>query len=429
MKNINKDTIRELKKGYELEYSSALLFLIMMSSNVLNYVFQILMGHYLAVEEYGTLTALLSMIAIVSVIPTIFTMLTARYTVMLSANDQSQQIRELFQKMSLIIVGFAGILMLLSIFCSGVISEIFKINNKNLIVLTFLVIAVSTFYSVSLGVLQGLKRFFHYGFTGFLATLGKLVFSIIFVVVGFKLFGVIAGILLGIVFATGYAVFHIRDVLREKNQNCVDKLKLNGFQRYLSTVLLAQIFISIITNGDILLVKYFFSSAEAGYYSSAMVLAKISMYVAAAIVAALFPIAAENQEKGGKVEKLLQKSLLYGGGIAILCATGLTLFSGIIIKIMYGVQYSAAAQYILPISVFIIPVTFFMILMNYQLAVNNAKPLVGSLFAGIILSGISITLFHSSIPQLLYGISSCLVIGIMIDFILISFGNKHTAKY
>ncbi len=418
MRNIDKNTISNFKKGYELEYNSILLFVIMMSSNFLNYLFQILMGNLLSVEDYGTLTALLSMISIVSVISTIFTMVTAKYTVQLASNSQYENIRRLFTKMSWLIAIFAVVVIISSTVFSAGISDIFKINDSRLIIFTFFVIAISTFYSIALGVLQGMKRFFHYGITGLIATLGKLLFSIALVLLGYQLFGVITAILLGIIVATLYGLYHVRDVFKTKQAANVTAFKLNGFGRYLSKVLLAQIFISIIANSDILLVKYFFTSEEAGYYSSAMVLGKISMYVASAIVAAMFPIAAERMENGSSIKRLLSKSLIYGGGIAIACAVVLNLFSEFVIKIMYGAQYITAAQYMLPISVLIIPVTFFMILMNYQLAVSNSKPLVLSLALSIVFSGFAVVLFHSSIPQLLYGISGCLASGVILDLMI-----------
>ena len=407
------------KRVGELEKNSMILFIIMMAGNFLNYLFQIIMGNKLAVEDYGQLTALLSIISILSVISAILPIVTAKYTVQYVHMEQTKKIRFLVLSMFKIVAVCAAIMIIIGIICSTWISETLKIGSSGLIVFTIVTAAASLFASVVLGVLQGLKRFVHYGITSFLAIAGKLLFSLALVAMGWRLFGPLIAITLGLILSLFYGLFHIRDKMVNHEPNISYDFDWREFFSYAGKAFFIQICLSIITNGDILLVKYYFSAQEAGLYSSAMVIGKISLYAAMAIVAALFPMTMERIVKGAGTQRLLYKSLLYSGGIAVCCALLLNLFSEFIIGLLYGARYIPSANLLLPISAFVIPVTLFTIMMNFQLATGQTKPLIITLFGSIVCCGILVQFFHSTMAQMIYCVAAVLSIGVIIDIIIV----------
>jgi O-antigen/teichoic acid export membrane protein len=305
------------------------------------------------------------------------------------------------------------------------ISRELKIGNDILVIVTVISAVVSLFASVVLGILQGLKRFFHYGITSFLAILGKVGFSIALVLIGWQLYGPLIAIILGILISLGYGVFQIRKETQKPINDVPEPFQKKRFFQFVGKVVVIQICISLITNGDILLVKYFFSPQEAGLYSSAMVIGKISLYAATAIVAALFPMTMEKVVKGMEAKRLLFKSLIYSGGIAVLCALVLNIFPDFIINLLYGHDYLSSASLLLPISSLVIPVTIFTILMNYQLATGKTVILSLTLIGCIIGCGVVVQFFHSSIPQMIYCLAAVLATGAAIDAILL-FTSKQS---
>ena len=64
---------RELRRG------GLILLIMMMFANAFNYLFQVLMGRMLTIEEFGTMNALFSWVAIVSLPIGVVTTTTARY--------------------------------------------------------------------------------------------------------------------------------------------------------------------------------------------------------------------------------------------------------------------------------------------------------------------------------------------------------------
>lgn len=408
-----------LRHTGELEKNSMILFVVMMSGNFLNYLFQIFMGRQLQVEEYGQLSALLSIISILGVISLVVTMITAKYTVQYEHRQQASKLRHLVVSMILVVSVCSGAIIVLGFICSPWIGSALKISNHILVLYSIVAGAVCLFSSVVLGILQGLKRFFHYGIMNLLAILGKLLFSILLVAIGWHLYGPLSAYVIGIALSFCYGFFHIRDRVHGADAENSIKFEWNDFFSYAGKVLLIQVLISIITNGDILLVKYFFSDQDAGLYSSAMVVGKISMYAAMAIVAALFPMTMERVTKGVGTHRLLYKSLIYSGGIAILCALILNLFSRPVIQLLYGQQYIESASLLLPVSAFVLPVTLFTIMMNYQLATGQTRPLGFTLAGSTAVCGFFLHYFSTSISQMIYFIAAVLTLGVIIDIYIV----------
>lgn len=409
----------KLRKAGELEKNSIILFVIMMSGNFLNYLFQIFMGRQLGVKEYGELSALLSIIAILGVLSLVIAMLSAKYTVQFIVGGQRAILRLFILKMFIIVAISSAVLLTLGVICSPWIASALKINNNKLIIFTIITGSLSIFASVLLGVLQGLKRFVYYGIMSFISIAGKLVLSILLVMIGWHLYGPLTGFILGIALSMGYGFICIRDMLRKPDTEQSLNFKWNEFIQFAGKVLLIQVLISVITNGDILLVKYYFSEHDAGLYSSAMVIGKISMYAAMAIVAALFPMTMEHVENGKSTRQLLIKSLLYSGGIAVLCAIVLNVFSGFIISTLYGNQYLPSTAYLLPVSAFVIPVTLYTVMMNYQLATGQTRPLVYTLIGSVIMCWLIIININKSINAIILIIAVTLMCGVIIDLLLV----------
>ena len=170
--------------------------------------------------------------------------------------------------------------------------------------------------AVTNGTLQGLKRFVPFGMTGVISTTCKLIGGVGFVTLGFGLYGNIAALFIGSFCAIIFGLYILRDLLRPNGAEAlpVDRSEI---RRYFHAVFWVQLMTAILTNGDILLVKTFaIHPTDAGIYSSGMVIGKISMYLATATVAVLFPMVAEGQAKKQDTRFLFARAMLLGGGIA-----------------------------------------------------------------------------------------------------------------
>lgn len=389
-------------KSKSFEASSAILFGLMMVANVCNYLFQIVIGHMMEIEQYAQVNAIISFVGVLSIPTTIITMISARYIALNSAGNSEAGVKEIL-KLMLKFAFIVGIIItcVILIFLNN-ISALFKLDSKYYVIGTLIITIVNLLFSITAGTLQGLKDFFQYGLQTIFVAGGKLFFSIFFVFIGWRVYGVIAAVLIGTGIATLYGVHYVKKAISEETETAErNNIDIGEFVRYSLGTVIAQGCVITLTNGDILLVKAYFTDTEAGLYSSASVIGKIAMYVSTAIVATLFPLVVEKHQKGENTQGLLKKAMLYGGGLAVLCAIGMVTLGRIVIGILFGKRYLQAIEMLPAVCVYVVALTFITILMNYLLAIDKIKVFGVIMLSTLVLIVVGSALFHESVMQVM----------------------------
>lgn len=390
------------KEKNSFEKNSILLFVLMMGGNVCNYLFQIVAGNLMEVESYAQVNTVLAIVSVLSIPTTIITMICARYIALNTSIGNEHKIaavlRALFQFIIIVVI----ILMIAMLFLMNGITQIFALDSRWYVIGALAIAILNLCFSITAGTLQGMKQFFPYGVQTILTALGKLVFSVGFILIGWSVYGVMAAVMIGIVLAIGYGLRYMGNYVKEavlrKEKSGLDARE---FLRYSIGTVVAQGCVVALTSGDILLVKAYFSDTETGLYSSAMVIGKISMYVSTAIIATLFPMVVEKYEKGENTVPLFRKAMLYGGGVSVLCAVGMVTLGNLVISILFGERYMEAIQFLPAVCMYVVPLTFVTIFMNYTLAINRLKMFDIFALAGVIaIIGLSL-FFHATVQQMM----------------------------
>lgn len=401
----------------------------MMVANVCNYLFQILMGRMLTPSDYGTLNALMSLITTLSVFGTILSLSAARETSYYHTLKQDDRVRKLIRGLFGITLIFAVCILLAGGLVSSFVSKLLKIDSPALVALTMLVVAVSGLHPVFMGTLQGLKRFVPYGTVGILSSAVKLVLSVYLLLLGWRLYGVLAALFLSAAVSLAYCLYCLRGYFRFSIRPITVKAERAVLLSSLNSVFWIQLLTAIVSNCDILLIKAFsVDSAEVGIYSSGMVIGRISMYVASAVIAALFPLVAQTSADRKDPRPLYVKAMLYGGGVALLCTLGMNIFGRLIIRILFGETYLSVVPLLLPIGVLMLAITFITIQMNYLVALRHTKVYGVSLALGCALIGALVAVFHNDIAQIVYIIASVLYAVFLINLISILFGKQTSGQ-
>lgn len=418
-----------MKKMQEFEKSSMLLFALMMVGNVCNYLFQIITGHMLSVDEYGIVNTVVGIVGVLSIPTTIVTMISARYIALNMAVRQKDELSSTLKFLYQFAFIVCGILAMLSVLCTRGMTRLFGLDSYIYIYGAWVIGIANVLYSVTSGTLQGMKKFLPYGIQTILVAVGKLAFSVILILIGWKVYGVIVAILLGALLALLYGVANtkqeVRDAFKYRGNCGVD---VRDFFQYTIGTIVAQSCIIALTNGDILLVKAYFSDEITGVYSSAMVLGKIAMYVSSAVVAALFPIVVEKYQKGENTAPMLKKAMLYGGGVAVLCSVGMIVLGDFVIHVLFGERYASAIEFLPYVCMFIVPLTFLTIVMNYVLAIDKPKFFAVSMLGGLILIIGGSAIFHDTIGQMMMMSGNVLLCVFVINMIYLYVTKKKQTR-
>lgn len=403
-----------MNSSKEFEKNSSILFALMMLANVVNYLFQIVTGRLLDVDSYGELNTMISIFTLIALPSTVLNLVVSKFVTEYDSQNKKDTAKGFLKYITRYIVIISVVIFSIGIFLSNSIAKFIKLHDKKLIVLLFFAAAVCTLTSIVLGGLQGIKKFTAYGLVNLIMPIIKILGSVMFIIIGFGLYGVFGSIALGYIVMFFVGIWILRKYFKNNKvikSNCTSR----DILRFGIGSFAVNSGICFFTNIDVVLVKHSFSAQEAGLYSSAAVLAKMVLYVTTAMTVALFPMVVENA-KTNKARKILKKALLYGGGISIVTALGLIILRKPMILILYGEKYMQSIEYIIPLSVMIVALSFLSIIVNYRLALGKIKSLSLSIVIGIVLILILTMIYNQSIYNIIWIMSVVMFVIFIYNF-------------
>jgi O-antigen/teichoic acid export membrane protein len=257
--------------------------------NVLNYLYHLGMLRMLSVAEYGILATLLAIVYIIGIFTESIQTVLAKYT---AAESSPGRIKNLLNRSLRKAVFAAFTLFILYLAIAIPLSSAMKIP--------YLLMAVGgsiMFFmfltAVGRGVLQGRQMFRALGNTMMFEGALKLLFGLMFVYLGWKVYGAIIGAILSVVVAFFYIVYVLRPIIKSK-EKYVSTPKI---YRYSLPVFIITFTVLVFYNLDILIAKIAFDAETAGLYAITAVIAKTIFFATQPISRAMFPLTARERQR------------------------------------------------------------------------------------------------------------------------------------
>ncbi len=312
----------------------------------LNYVFHPILGRLLSPADFGDVQVLISLIAQSAVIFGVFSIMAVNITTNVENQNERDAIITELRKIAFWIVGFISIFILISMFW---LKSFFNFSSVYPIVGLVVILLISPVTIFRSAFLQGSGRFRELSSSGVISSFGRIIFSVIFVLLGLNVFGVTLGIILANISLLIYLYYKTSSSLNLGVKSGLYVLEEGSIVRELKYGLLvffATGLIVIFYTSDILIVKHYFNSVEAGLYSGISAIAKILFFVIGPASAVLLSsVKVENSFKENN--SCLKKSLIVSFIIGVVGLLTFYLFNDIIVKLMIGKEYASLA-YLLP---------------------------------------------------------------------------------
>ena len=195
-----------------------LILVLLNSSNIFNYLFQLVAGRSLTTSDYGSFNALNSMAVILSAPIAVLPLVFSRYTVKLEA-------RGLGQIKSLLVEGFRGLFFVSAIlFLAGLagvpwIQNFLHLEAKTPILIMLVQLTLSLLFPVLLGVIQGLHRFTAFGICGSSVSLVRFLSCLLFVFsLGWGVNGALLSGVIGMFIAIGMGLWALKDIFKVQGE-------------------------------------------------------------------------------------------------------------------------------------------------------------------------------------------------------------------
>jgi O-antigen/teichoic acid export membrane protein len=394
--------------------------------NLLNFLYHFFMIRLLHPVDYGHLNSLIALFMVISVPASTVQTTVTKFISSFQVQNRYDRMKKLLRHLLILMSIIALLIFSLIALGSSFLSSFLQISSYGLIMLLGVVLFFAMVVPIPWGGLQGLQKFGSLTFN--LIINGGLKFSlgILFVFLGFGVFGAMGAIAVSYIATTFLSFFMLGIYLyrtkekahRQQTSEEPEPSFMTEVYRYFLPVGITLLCFMILTNVDLILVKHFFTPIEAGYYSIAQMVGKVILFLPMPVLTVMFPKLTSYQGQEERRLSVLKKSLLIA---AVLCGVAVLLvlfFPSLIIRILTGKTYPECIPLI---RLFCINMTFYslvLILLYYHLSSQWREFVYPLFFLTLAQIGL-IILFHKTLIQLLWvvGVVAFTLFGVNLYFI------------
>ncbi|MDG1805382.1 oligosaccharide flippase family protein [Flavicella sp.] len=361
-----------------------------------NYLYNLILGRVLGPEKFADAAVLITFLLVVSFVAMSFQLVTAKFSYSWSEEEYLIFTKKIF-----------GVAILVGLFFGGIIVAFSKtlqtfLNTTSSQMFVYFGIGVPFYFlmSVNRGVFQGKKQFVFLSVTYQAEMISRVLFTFLFLY--FLDLDTSILISFGIVLSFVFGVFPLKNVktifFQKGSLSQIQKKQITTFFALTALYEMTQI---VINNSDILLVKHYFDSYEAGLYASLALIGRMVYFIAWMYVMILLPTVVKLKKEGKNTSKVLYKYVGYIGAISFSIVLVCFIFPKYIILLLFGDQYVGVGdllwKYALATSLFAVSNIF----AYYYLSLDRYFPV---LFLAIL--GVSqvllIVFFHKSLEQVVH---------------------------
>lgn len=336
------------------------------SANFLNLLYHFVLGKMLGPGGYGEFVAIISLVGLLGILPVSLSLVVVKY---ISAAKNSSTISALIHWFKTKVFRISLIFSTIILLTSPVISSFLHINN----VIYLILIAFSFLFSIqsllNRAILQGLLKFKEMVISVIAENSMKLLVSVLLIYLGFQVGGAISGFVISIILGWYIAKSYLHYSKEKKGIN----INLRPMLAFAVPVFMQSLAVTSLYSSDVILVKHFFSSHDAGIYAALSTLGKIIFFGAGPIGAVMFPLISKRHAQDGEYRKLFVYSLLSTLILAVFVLVIYWLFPGFIINVFYGSAYLEVANLLVWFGIFITLFTLSSLLITFHLSLGRTK--------------------------------------------------------
>jgi len=389
LKNLNIEDRHLLKDNITLLSTTMVL-------HILGFLFHFYSSRKLGPVDYGVFGGLLSLVYLITVpfntIQTSISNFVARFSVKKEEGKIHYLVKASLKKLTIYgILGVFGFFVFIPF-----LANFLHVGKMPLFVLSFFIL-FALLLPVIRGVLQGTQQFKHLGFNLMLEGIVKLVGGILLVSWGWGVGGAVGAFVLAYAIPLAFGFFPLKNIFKEPKQSFETK----EVYKYSFPVILMLLSLTAFYSLDVILVKHFIDSVQAGYYAALSLLGKTIFFASFSIVQVMFPKVVSLHAEKKPTKHVFYKSFLL---VLLICASAVALFSifpSFFVKLFFGNAYMMITNYLVPFSLFISSLSLVAVLSFYQVSLSKKK-FIFLLFFFNILEIVLLSIFHSSLLQVIY---------------------------
>ncbi|WP_139957314.1 oligosaccharide flippase family protein [Flavicella sediminum] len=390
--------------------------------NAGNYLYNLVLGRVLGPEKFADAAVLITFLLVISFVAMSFQLVTAKFALSWSSEQYLVFTKQLFLYAFLA----GGVLGGVIVVFSGNLQSFLNTTSSDMFVYFGLGVPFYFLMSVNRGVFQGKKEFISLSVTYQVEMLSRVLFT--FLLLYFLDLDTSALIAVGIVLSFVFGIFPVKNLKALLQQKGVlEKTQKKQIATFFVLTAVYEMTQIIINNSDILLVKHYFDSYEAGLYASLALIGRMVYFIAWMYVMILLPTVVKLKKEGKSTSHVLYKYIGYIGLISFLIVFVCLLFPNQIILLLFGDQYVEVGhllwKYALATSLFAVSNIF----AYYYLSLDRYFPVLFLALLGIA-QVLLIVLFHSSLEQVVHVQILAMFVLLIAQFLYYLIDQKKTSS-
>lgn len=368
--------------------------LTMLFVNAGNYFYNLVLGRILGPEAFADAAILITLLLVLSFLGMTFQIVTSKYAVVLEKENKAVFTKIITRTALLFGIGIGALIVVFS----KKLQLIFHTETAEMFLIFGFGIPLYFLISVNRGLYQGNNGLNKMAITYQTEMITRLVITLSTVLLLPNIPTSIA-VALGILISFVFGLFPLqKNIFISTKTTLKGVIDTKGIFIFFGLTAFYECTQIIINNSDIMLVKHYFNSNQAGLYSSLALIGRVVYFVAWMFVMLLLPKVIQLKKEGKNTQPLLLQYVLYITLLSTGIVGGTYLFPELIVQLLFGDAYSAIApllwKYALATSIFAIANIF----AYYFLSISQYFPVVVSAILGFT-QVVLIVLFHNSLNQ------------------------------
>ena len=374
----------------------ALLLASMTIVNAGNYLFNLVLGRWMGPAAFADLSLMITAFLIVTLITATLQTISAKFSAMYAADGDTARVELIRAWLGRWAWGLGGATLAVLAIGAPFWQQFFQTTSAWPFVILGLGLPFYYAQGIDRGVLQGSTRFTALALSYQVEMWARLIFAVALVALGWSVNGAVAGVTLSLVAAWLAAAWPLGGVPRRTTGTqlvAADRRAITAFAGPVIAALVGQV---LINNSDILIVKHFFPSTEAGHYAALALIGRVVFFATLSVVAAMFPIAAQRHQRGEPHRNLLWLGLALVAAASLAVIGAALIFPDLMVQLLFGAAY-------LPISpllwLYAAATMFYAlsnVVINYRLAIGDGGGSALVVVAGIA-QVVGLWIFHASL--------------------------------
>ncbi len=376
-----------------------IVFVAMMSQNVLGYAYHFAISRRIGVEQYGVLSALNAGLMIGGVVGAIGTTVVVKYAAEFRATGDRAKLAALARKLSIYCPLAFAVATIVLLVAARPVAGYLRITNVLAVSFAMVIVGFQFATPALRGIFQGVEDFVQFALAVVIESVGKAAVGIGLVYAGFGVNGAIFGWAAGSCIAFFYTLVALR--LRfggvERAPLLIDVRRLANT---MSSVAVATLLITVLSYSDVIVVKHFADPTTAGLYGALSLSGKILLFFVAFVPTVVLPKATRQAMSGEStvgvfVQALAVSVAMSGAGLVVYFFFPLR-----IVTALAGPSFAAAAPYVFGYGLATVLLAGLNVVVSYKIGIHRfdfVVPLALCVVGEI--AGISI--YHASLSQVI----------------------------